>query len=184
MMGRLVNSGLNPLVPGLHKIQWVPEHLYVTFSSLPGCMQFLPQDKVADFARMTPKDLLMESERAMGDARVHKLHMELMEEGKTLKTFQQVRRCCLALLSLHGSCHISRLSTHHNSIAQFVSSENLTPARDMLRASWRAVHGGTWQQRQGCVDWPAPVSGGMRTSSSAMEMLRNRSRIWRSYSKC
>ncbi|KAK9915722.1 hypothetical protein WJX75_003203 [Coccomyxa subellipsoidea] len=51
--------------------------------------QFLPQDKVADFARMTPKDLLMESERAMGDARVHKLHMELMEEGKTLKTFQQ-----------------------------------------------------------------------------------------------
>ena len=58
----------------------------------PWCVQFLPQDKVANFARMTPKDLLMESERAMGDARLHKLHLELIEERNNLKTYERVHR--------------------------------------------------------------------------------------------
>ncbi len=52
--------------------------------------QFLPQDRVAAFALMKPGQLLMESERAMGDARLHKLHLELIEDRNTLKTYERV----------------------------------------------------------------------------------------------
>ncbi|EIE27053.1 P-loop containing nucleoside triphosphate hydrolase protein [Coccomyxa subellipsoidea C-169] len=51
--------------------------------------QFLPQDRVAAFALMKPGQLLMESERAMGDARLHKLHLELIEDRNTLKTYER-----------------------------------------------------------------------------------------------
>lgn len=54
------------------------------------CVQFLPQDKVVGFARMKPGELLMESERAIGDARLHRLHHELIEDRNNLKTNERV----------------------------------------------------------------------------------------------
>ncbi|BDA44497.1 Structural maintenance of chromosomes protein 5 [Coccomyxa sp. Obi] len=51
--------------------------------------QFLPQDKVVGFAQMKPGELLMESERAMGDARLHRLHNELIEDRNDLKTYER-----------------------------------------------------------------------------------------------
>jgi len=39
--------------------------------------QFLPQDRVADLARLPPSALLEETERALGDASLHALHADL-----------------------------------------------------------------------------------------------------------
>ena len=59
----------------------------VTMLHCPGCMplQFLPQEKVADFAGMNSKELLVETERAVGDARLAALHTELVEMRKELR---------------------------------------------------------------------------------------------------
>eukprot|EP00873_Tetraselmis_striata_P002062 jgi/Tetstr1/422326/TSEL_013169.t1 len=50
--------------------------------------QFLPQDKVVEFARLKPDQLLVETERALGDAHLYDLHMELIKERKELKGSQ------------------------------------------------------------------------------------------------
>ena len=40
--------------------------------------QFLPQDRVVAFAQLSPKDLLVETEKALGDAELHRQHAELV----------------------------------------------------------------------------------------------------------
>lgn len=44
----------------------------------PFTLQFLPQDKVAEFAMMNPQQLLEATEKAIGDAELHRQHMELV----------------------------------------------------------------------------------------------------------
>lgn len=46
--------------------------------------QFLPQDKVNEFARMKPIELLKATEMAIGDGELHELHHSLIEEKKKL----------------------------------------------------------------------------------------------------
>jgi hypothetical protein len=57
---------------------------------------FLPQDKVSEFAAMTPQQLLRETQRAAGDERLTSWHDTLISTGKDLKVMQTVR---LALYS-------------------------------------------------------------------------------------
>ncbi|KDQ64067.1 hypothetical protein JAAARDRAFT_116577 [Jaapia argillacea MUCL 33604] len=45
---------------------------------------FLPQDKVAEFARMSPQELLRETQRAAGDANLTSWHETLIGAGKEL----------------------------------------------------------------------------------------------------
>lgn len=77
-------------------IQKLPERLAVTEqnSCVALSVQFLPQDKVVGFAQMKPGELLMESERAIGDAQLHRLHKELIEDRNNLKTFERVSWQC------------------------------------------------------------------------------------------
>ncbi|KAJ7764112.1 P-loop containing nucleoside triphosphate hydrolase protein, partial [Mycena maculata] len=49
---------------------------------------FLPQDKVSAFAAMSPTELLRETQRAAGDARLEAWHQTLISEGKGLKGIQ------------------------------------------------------------------------------------------------
>jgi len=51
---------------------------------------FLPQDKVSEFAQMTPQQLLKETQRAAGDERLTSWHETLMNAGQELKTLLQV----------------------------------------------------------------------------------------------
>lgn len=51
---------------------------------------FLPQDKVSEFAQMTPQQLLRETQRAAGDTNLTKWHDTLITSGKDLKTIQEV----------------------------------------------------------------------------------------------
>ncbi len=43
--------------------------------------QFLPQDRVVEFAKMKPDELLVETEKALGDSTLHDLHMQLKEHS-------------------------------------------------------------------------------------------------------
>jgi len=51
--------------------------------------QFLPQDKVVEFARLKPDQLLVETEKALGDAHLYKLHQELIEVRNSFKEDKQ-----------------------------------------------------------------------------------------------
>eukprot|EP00803_Ostreobium_quekettii_P001868 evm.model.scf_333.6 EVM.evm.TU.scf_333.6 scf_333:84348-99607(+) len=51
--------------------------------------QFLPQDRVVEFARLSPTDLLLETEKAIGNSRLCEQHKELMELGKASRLQRQ-----------------------------------------------------------------------------------------------
>ncbi|KAJ7479292.1 hypothetical protein FB451DRAFT_1086724 [Mycena latifolia] len=53
---------------------------------------FLPQDKVSEFAAMTPVQLLRETQRAAGDARLETWHDTLISAGKELKSLTDTIR--------------------------------------------------------------------------------------------
>ena len=69
---------------------------------------FLPQDKVSEFAAMSPQQLLRETQRAAGDKSLSKWHATLIEHGKTLNGVQAVRR--LMLHSAHRTyCNVPEI---------------------------------------------------------------------------
>lgn len=45
------------------------------------CSQFLPQDRVYDFCKLKPEDILKETEKAAGDANMFAEHEELIKFG-------------------------------------------------------------------------------------------------------
>lgn len=59
---------------------------------------FLPQDKVADFAKMQPDVVLRETMRAAGDPRLTDWHEKLVQKGAKLRETESVRNagCYLA----------------------------------------------------------------------------------------
>ena len=60
---------------------------------------FLPQDRVAEFARMTPQQLLRETQRAAGNENLTSWHDTLISSGKELRTIQDVRWTVVAFIS-------------------------------------------------------------------------------------
>ncbi len=73
-------------------------------------LQFLPQDKVVEFAKLSPVELLRETQKAIGDSRLADLHKELIEENKLSNTSNRVSFACLNMC-LHA-CSRNPLSTH------------------------------------------------------------------------
>lgn len=57
-----------------------------------GFLQFLPQDKVVEFARLSPTELLRETQKAIGDSRLADLHKELIEKNKACNMSSRVSR--------------------------------------------------------------------------------------------
>lgn len=53
--------------------------------------QFLPQDKVSEFANMTSKDLLEATQKAIGDGELYSLHQKLIELKSTFNQHKQLR---------------------------------------------------------------------------------------------
>lgn len=51
---------------------------------------FLPQDKVAEFARMTPQELLKATEEAAGDKNLKPWHDKLISLGQEVSKLVQV----------------------------------------------------------------------------------------------
>ena len=50
--------------------------------------QFLPQDKVPEFAKMTPEGLLEATEQALDGSELYEVHQQLKELGKKERTAQ------------------------------------------------------------------------------------------------
>ena len=50
--------------------------------------QFLAQDRVSEFARLTPKELLLETEKAIEDDQLYKWHQFLIDEGEKASNSQ------------------------------------------------------------------------------------------------
>lgn len=60
---------------------------------------FLPQDRVADFAKMNPITVLKQTILAAGDSRLTGWHEDLIKKGEEAKIMDQVRSsdsnpCC------------------------------------------------------------------------------------------
>jgi hypothetical protein len=47
--------------------------------------QFLPQDKVVEFARLDPYELLIATQKAIGDASLYDMHQELIAKRNKVK---------------------------------------------------------------------------------------------------
>ncbi len=47
--------------------------------------QFLPQDKVVEFARLDPYELLIATQKAIGDASLYDMHQELIRKRNQYK---------------------------------------------------------------------------------------------------
>ena len=60
---------------------------------------FLPQDKVAEFARMSPQQLLRETQRAAGNANLTSWHDTLVDAGKEFKSLKEVSNARCDLLN-------------------------------------------------------------------------------------
>lgn len=54
-------------------------------------VQFLPQDRVCEFAKLTPIQLLEETEKAVGDPNLPIQHRQLIDRSKELKILQVVK---------------------------------------------------------------------------------------------
>ncbi|KAJ9528452.1 hypothetical protein QJQ45_020348, partial [Haematococcus lacustris] len=55
-------------------------------------LQFLPQDKVAEFAKMDAYELLIATEKAMGDCQMYNQHQKLIADRIAVKELQQNRQ--------------------------------------------------------------------------------------------
>lgn len=55
-----------------------------------GWHQFLPQDRVCEFAKLTPVQLLEETEKAVGDPRLPVMHSSLITKSEELKRLERV----------------------------------------------------------------------------------------------
>lgn len=73
-------------------------------------LQFLPQDKVVEFAKLSPVELLRETQKAIGDSRLADLHKELIEENKLSNTSNRVSFACLYMCL--NACSRKPLFTH------------------------------------------------------------------------
>lgn len=60
-------------------------------ADVPASSSFLPQDKVASFARMTPQQLLIQTQFAAGDEHLSSWHKDLIENGDDLRKHMAVR---------------------------------------------------------------------------------------------
>ena len=73
-------------------------------------VQFLPQDKVVEFARLSPVELLRETQKAIGDSRLADLHKQLIQENVKCNVSTRVSKLCRRQHSLE---HLVHLAAHH-----------------------------------------------------------------------
>lgn len=78
--------------------------------------QFLPQEKVVEFSKMTPQELLMSTESAIGDGGLRDMHVKLQEGGAQLAALQNeqyasLRACCVCCDGRPGRCRVSFTGT-------------------------------------------------------------------------
>lgn len=66
-------------------------NLFLISVFLLNCVQFLPQDRVVEFAKLTPIQLLEETEKAVGFPDLPVQHRQLIDRSKQLKNLEVVK---------------------------------------------------------------------------------------------
>ena len=64
--------------------------LFPQFLSPTNVSQFLPQDRVAEFAKLEPWQVLIETEKATGGKEMHEQHLKLVSYKKREKDMKTV----------------------------------------------------------------------------------------------
>ncbi|KCV69211.1 hypothetical protein H696_04628 [Fonticula alba] len=77
-------------IDGVH----IPERTFFKFIGrfrihIDSLLQFLPQEKVGEFVRLTPEEILLETERAVSPAGLHAPHLALIQGSRLLLTLDQ-----------------------------------------------------------------------------------------------
>ncbi|CAG9462259.1 unnamed protein product [Pedinophyceae sp. YPF-701] len=85
--------------------------------------QFLPQDKVAAFSNLTPRELLLQTERALGDSHLYDLHQKLI-------TLRKEEQQVSGQLVLYGK----RLAEKEQQLEALERARELVEQRERLRA--------------------------------------------------
>lgn len=86
--GGLSDWKLNGVVCAMKDVKQKMVELNVQLDNL---CQFLPQDKVVEFARLSPIELLRETQKAIDDSRLADLHKELIEENRAVTSSSRER---------------------------------------------------------------------------------------------
>ncbi len=94
--------------------------------------QFLPQDKVSNFAALSPQELLRETEKAVGSEAMLNMHDKLVDLRKRVKELDLVRH--LILCSLQQTCN------DHKKHLQDLEKSQEGVKRDVLRFQEREKH--------------------------------------------
>jgi hypothetical protein len=105
---------------GLKKVEEAMRNLNVQLDNL---CQFLPQDRVVAFAQLKPTELLLETEKAIGDSALLKMHMELIAHRNDIKGLETVRPRAVWDVFLCSRCTWS-------------SSRTATTSRGWRRCCW------------------------------------------------
>ena len=67
----------------------VKQEMHKLGVQLDNLCQFLPQDRVVEFARLSPEQLLMETERAIGNAELYDMHKDLIEKKEAIEGLER-----------------------------------------------------------------------------------------------
>lgn len=89
----------------------VKQEMHKLGVQLDNLCQFLPQDRVVEFARLSPEQLLLETEKAIGNAELFKMHEELVEKKKGIEGLEREVRGADARRPRKPSCARARRET-------------------------------------------------------------------------
>jgi len=85
------------------KQERVKEEMHKLGVQLDNLCQFLPQDRVVEFARLTPEALLKETEKAIGNAELHQMHEELSNKKRDIAGLEREVRRCASRFTAHDA---------------------------------------------------------------------------------
>ena len=61
--------------------------------------QVLPQERVVEFSRLSPKDLLVSTEKSIGDIVLYQRHIKLIELSKEVKDLEHKIKDCQSFIT-------------------------------------------------------------------------------------
>lgn len=67
----------------------VKQEMHKLGVQLDNLCQFLPQDRVVEFARLSPEQLLLETEKAIGNAELFDMHEELVKKKRDIEGLER-----------------------------------------------------------------------------------------------
>ena len=111
----------------MHNVHWIVDNL----------CQFLAQDRVSEFARLTPKDLLIETEKAIEDDQLYKWHKFLIDAGeKASNDANEIQNLKTTLAQ-----NQAEIDTLHKTIEQFEAQKKMKKDMKSYEAlrEWKKV---------------------------------------------